>query len=280
MRIVPQELWDRAKARQKDLDARKPGLWRRNRPRYLLSGLIKCGECGGGYSKINTTHYGCSATRNKGESVCTNRKTIAKDRLEDAVLAALQTHLMSDELVEIFCQAYTSHLNVLRAERDRIKKARVAEKTRLEKDADNLIQAIKDGIDTRMVKRPLERISARLDELEDLIAEDQDSEPPKPLVHPAMAKRYRSEVENLRKALEHKDARTEASEHLRALIGKIVLTPESGRDELRIDLHGDLAGILQIATQKQVRPGNNTISGPNKIALVAGAGFEPATFGL
>jgi len=47
----------------------------------------------------------------------------------------------------------------------------------------------------------------------------------------------------------------------------------SGRKELRIDLHGDLAGILQIASQKQVRPGNKTISGPNKIALVAGAGF-------
>ena len=280
LRIVPQELWNKAKARQKDLDARKPGLWRRNRPRYLLSGLIKCGECGGGYSKINTTHYGCSATRNKGESVCTNRKTIARDRLEDAVLSALQTHLMSDKLVEIFCQEYTSQLNTLRAERDCARKARVAEKTRLEKDADNLIQAIKDGIDTRMVKRPLERLSARLDELEYLIAESQGNVPPKPLVHPAMAKRYRSEVENLRKALERTDARAEASEHLRGLIGKIVLTPEPGRKDLRIDLHGNLAGILQIASQKQVRPGNKTISGPNKIALVAGVGFEPTTFGL
>lgn len=48
----------------------------------------------------------------------------------------------------------------------------------------------------------------------------------------------------------------------------------------RIDLHGDLAGILQIATQKQVRPRTILDSGPNKIALVAGAGFEPTTFGL
>ena len=95
-----------------------------------------------------------------------------------------------------------------------------------------------------------------------------------------MAKRYRSEVENLRKALESQEARAEASEHLRGLIGKIVLTPQSGPKDLRIDLHGDLAGILQIASQKQARPGNKTISGPNKIALVAGAGFEPATFGL
>jgi site-specific DNA recombinase len=56
LRIVPQKLWDMAKARQKDLDARQPGMWQRNRPRYLLSGLIECGVCGGGYAKVNTTH--------------------------------------------------------------------------------------------------------------------------------------------------------------------------------------------------------------------------------
>ncbi len=93
------------------------------------------------------------------------------------------------------------------------------------------------------------------------------SEPPKPLVHPAMAQRYRLEVKNLRKALEHKDVRAEPAEHLRALIGKIVLTPEPGREDLRIHLHGDLAGILSIASQK-VRPGKTPFlvtSGPNNV---------------
>ena len=103
---------------------------------------------------------------------------------------------------------------------------------------------------------------------------------PKPLSPLAMENRYRKEVENLKQALDRNDARAEASEHLRGLTGKIVLTPEPRRDQLRIDLHGDLAGILQITSQKQVRPGNTLDSGPNKIALVAGAGFEPATFGL
>jgi hypothetical protein len=273
LRIVPQALWDKAKTRQKELDARTPGLWRRKRPRYLLSGLVQCGECRGGFSKINHTHYGCSASRNKGESVCTNRKTMAREKLERAVLSALQTHLMRDDLVEVFCQEYTNHLNALCAEQDRARKSRVAEKRRLEKELENLITSIKNGIDTRLVKGPLEHVSARLEELETLIAPTEGSEPPKPLVHPAMAQRYRLEVKNLRKALESKDARAEAADHLRALIGKIVLTPEPGRDDLRIDLHGDLAGILSIASQKRVRPGkapNGDASGPNKITLVAG----------
>ena len=106
---------------------------------------------------------------------------------------------------------------------------------------------------------------------------------PAPLLHPAMAQRYRREVENLRNALDRQDGRGEAAEHLRGLIEKIVLTPEKGRDDLRIDLHGDLAGILSIASRKRARPGkapDDNLSGPNKIALVAGVGFEPTTFGL
>jgi len=125
LRIVPQELWDLAKARQRNLDAREPGLWQRNRPRYLLSGLVKCGMCGGGYAKINATHYGCAASKNKGESFCTNRKAIAREKLESAVLSALQTHLMRDDFLEIFCAEYAKHLNALRAAQDCARNARM-----------------------------------------------------------------------------------------------------------------------------------------------------------
>jgi hypothetical protein len=117
-----------------------------------------------------------------------------------------------------------------------------------------------------MIKDESKYIADRLEELEAEESQQQEQPPPKPLVHPAMANRYRQEVENLKESLNRKNARAEASEHLRALIGKIVLTPEPGRDELRIDLRGDLAGILQIASQKQVRPGNKTVSGPNKMS--------------
>ncbi len=68
---------------------------------------------------------------------------------------------------------------------------------------------------------------------------------------------------------------------------------EISQDDLSIDLYGDLAGILTIAskenamknmTQKEKRLGqiavnDNYLSKPS-VALVAGAGFEPTTFGL
>ena len=52
-RIIDQELWDRVKARQAELDSSRggkgsQGYWDRRRPRYLLTGLMTCGVCGGG----------------------------------------------------------------------------------------------------------------------------------------------------------------------------------------------------------------------------------------
>ena len=75
------------------------------------------------------------------------------------------------------------------------------------------------------------------------------------------------------------DVRSEAAEALRALIDKVVLTPsEDGYD---IDLHGDLAGILTLASGAKAK---TAVAGMAKavsqVSLVAGAGFEPATFRL
>ncbi len=83
------------------------------------------------------------------------------------------------------------------------------------------------------------------------------------------------------------------AEHLRTLIDKIVLTLVPGRQDLSIDLYGDLAGILSIASKenamkialaKEKRPrqmavNDNHPSEPS-VVLVVGVGFEPTTFGL
>ena len=45
----------------------------------------------------------------------------------------------------------------------------------------------------------------------------------KPLFHPAMASRFYQAVKDLRNGLNTEDSRSEASEHLRALVDKIAL---------------------------------------------------------
>ncbi len=100
-------------------------------------------------------------------------------------------------------------------------------------------------------------------------------EPP-PLLHPSMADLYRTKVEELAAALQREDTRLEASEMLRGLIDSIVLTPEKG--QLRIELRGNLAAMLTAAQQTKRSPETGDLLVP--VQLVAGAGFEPATFGL
>lgn len=182
-----QPLWEAAKARQKELDKRSGNLGSRKRPQYFLSGLLVCGSCGGGFSKINSERYGYSSARNKGESVCTNKKTIKRDLLEGKVLNALQSHLMRDELVQVFCEEYARRMNALRAAQNAALASRKTEAAKLAKEKENIIQAIKDGVPASIVKDELERVAKRQDELAALM-ESQDVEP-RPLIHPTMLRR-------------------------------------------------------------------------------------------
>ena len=67
----------------------------------------------------------------------------------------------------------------------------------------------------------------------------------------------------------------EAREAVRALVDEISLTPRNG--VLSIEMKGNLAAMLG-AAQNAKRPPEGDLS--QQLALVAGAGFEPATFGL
>ncbi len=65
-------------------------------PRCILSGLTKCGCCGGGYSMISSAMLGCSTARNK--ETCDNKLNIRRDELESRVLKAIRYQLMDPSL--------------------------------------------------------------------------------------------------------------------------------------------------------------------------------------
>ena len=272
MRIVDGALWEKVKDRQKNLRNEK-AFYDKQRPRKLLSYLLKCGACGGGLSKISATLYGCSTARNKG--TCDNRLTVRQDELEGLVLAALQSRLMDPTLVEEFCAEYTRHLNALRNEKNAALHAAKAELTRLAKERGNLIQAIKDGVPASEIKDDLARLTARREELEALL--DGTAKEPV-LLHPNMAGYYRQQVADLTKALNAEENRAEAADLIRSLVDRITLTPNAD-GKLDIDLYGDLAGILTMATNKD-RPLQKSDPSVVQVKLVAGVGFGfDRTFG-
>ena len=85
-----------------------------NRPRYLFSGLTKCGVCGAGFIIGSANRLMCSGARDQG--TCSNRLTIRRDEVEQRVLDALQEKLLRHDLFEEFCEEFTREMNRLRME--------------------------------------------------------------------------------------------------------------------------------------------------------------------
>jgi site-specific DNA recombinase len=96
------------------------------------------------------------------------------------------------------------------------------------------------------------------------------------LLHPHMADVYREKVGSLCRGLESEESRTGAVDAIRGLIETILLEPDG--EQLKITLKGDLAGMLNAARDSKRSPDTGDLL--VQIKLVAGAGFEPATFGL
>jgi site-specific DNA recombinase len=191
------------------------------------------------------------------------------------VLSALQERLMDPALLEEFCAEYTAHLNRLRGAKNASLAAAKAELDKLTREKERLIQAIKDGVPASEIRDDLARIAARREELEALI-EGTTEEPV--LLHPNMAAHYRHQVANLTQALTAEENRAEAADLLRSLLDRIELTPND-QGKLEIDLYGDLAGILSLAANKDT-PLEASDPSVQQVKVVAGAGFEPATFRL
>ena len=308
LRILDDALWQAVKDRQQEIrhdvagdstdssagdrmpehrmpDQRMPGHpralhpERARRPAYLLSGLLKCGACGGGYSKISQTHYGCSRARNQG--TCSNTLTIRRDILEERVLEGLRHNLMQPDAVKLFVEEFNAELNRLWATRTAGRSAQERDLARVQKDLDRAVDAVLAGLRSTEIQDRLTALEARKADLQASLATPAE---PMPALHPGIADVYARKVADLSASLNDPAFRQEASRALRALIEEVRLLPDNGA--LAVELYGELGSLLSLCgsgsgsgvrTQERPRGG---AGGALQITLVAGVGFEPTTFRL
>lgn len=83
-------------------------LNRAHRRHFVLSGLLKCGLCGGDYTIIAKDRYGCAARTKSG--TCANGATIKRASVERRVLGALQDHMLRPESLAAFIESTTHSL--------------------------------------------------------------------------------------------------------------------------------------------------------------------------
>ncbi|WP_372006891.1 recombinase family protein [Tistrella mobilis] len=245
---------------------------RARKPPHLLSGLVKCGVCGASYTVIGNDRLGCAGFRERGD--CSNNRTVTRLHIEERVLVALQTQLADPDLIGEYVRAYhAERKRLLQAARSGLdaKRKRIGE---LSAGIERIVDHVVAGTATAGL---MDRLAAMEEEKASLASElaalDTDANAPIDL-HPGVAEKYRRTAADLHghlRALEHDPNRETLFADIRRLIEKVVVIPTGKRKPVDLEVHGLLASLLSVKTN----------TGPEfRGMVVAGAGFEPATFRL
>lgn len=165
MRIVEDQLWARVKQRQGEIDAtprvqaiRKTRFWEKTRAKHLLTGLLRCGCCGGGFASVGKDYLARAAARKQG--TCTQNRSFKRGELEGIVLDLLRQRLMRPKAVAAFITSVAREMNVGRAEESAERVRLEAEQGKLIRRVDGLYEAIADGLHTTGLKAKLEELEA------------------------------------------------------------------------------------------------------------------------
>jgi len=273
LRIIDNELWDRVQA-IKGRYTSQVGNKRQTKKR-LLTGLVKCGSCGGSMTIINRERYSCSAKRERG--TCDSPVGIKAIELEDRVLIGLKDILFGNkDLVDVFVTEF-------KAEVIRLRKQRGNRERMVQKDMNKVNAALKrcltfitegDG-DPGLVRDELKSLEVRKKDLErQLLAADEDRNIE---VHPNIAELYAKKVMELQSLLIDETTRSQAMDIIRSMIDHIEIHVGSERGNPDVILSGALAQILAYAQQNKTAASNGS---DGRVLMVAGVGFEPTTFRL
>ena len=225
---------------------------------------------------IGRERYACSARREQG--TCTNATSIKAQELEQRVFNRLQSILLGrEETMTAFTEAF--HAEVKRRQTNTSSQKTVVQKELLKVETD-----IKRCVDLLLHSdTPMESIRNTLEELEvqkrTLTRElSLQTEEDKIVLHPNIGELYARKIGDLNSLLQNEATKHHATEIIRSLIEKIVVSPTGQSGKSEVVLHGALASILAYANdtaQSGVLP-----SGVGRVLLVAGVGFEPTTFRL
>jgi site-specific DNA recombinase len=283
LQIISDELWQRVKERQDKLQAtygvRKGGgvlIPRSATSPYLLSGILKCGSCGAnliiisGYdSSGHHPRYGCSQHFNRG--ACSNSLTVRRDWIEGRLLDELQNYVLQRDAVEYVLEEFGNHIKGAFATLSNQMAKMRERKQKLEGELRRLAAtAAETGPSAFLVEAISEREKQLRDISDQLLAGGASSVD----AHLSDIRNFiMGKMGDLRALLagDPAPARKELLKH----VSEIRMMPQVGDGKGHYVAKGEwkLLGNEQDA-MSALR------SADREIRVVAGAGFEPATFGL
>jgi site-specific DNA recombinase len=271
LRIIESDLWSEVQA----IKRRHSSRWgnKRQTKKRLLTGLLKCGRCGGGMTISRGDRYYCSARREKG--TCDANRGIAAPELEERVLAGVKDLLLGNQtLVDEFVAEFKRELVRLRSERYGADRRILKELQDVDRGIKRCVEFIAGGegepasVRDRLIQ--LEERKRKLSEGLKITTRTTDIE-----IHPNLPHLYRRKVMELQQVLNDEATRPQAVETIRSLMIRIEVSPGEARGHCDIVVVGALAQVLSFAQRKAGLPSDAGTS-----LMVAGVGFEPTTFRL
>ena len=143
---------------------------------YLLSSIIRCGECGYAFQgnkrldKYKNTYvsYRCGCRKSKRD--CRNRE-IKRDYIEEFVLTELEKYILNDEAIPILSRELNKRLkNKINSNSEDIKSLEL-KLSKVDKEIENILSAIMRGIVNLTLKEKLNELEENKSNLEVNISE-------------------------------------------------------------------------------------------------------------
>jgi site-specific DNA recombinase len=244
LRIVDDALWAAVSARRARFDGTRAEQQRR--PKRLLSGLVRCGCCGGRYIVIGAEKWGCGNRRQRGD--CANSRTIQTHLLEARVLAGLQEQLLAPDVVAEVVREYHRASRERELEDQKARRGAERRRDQAQGRVERLLRAVTDGgSEFAEIRSALARARDELAAAE--LALVDSSAGAVIALHPGIAEDYRRAIVGLRELLEDPDDERvhAARRNIRSLIDQVIVSPAQSGKGTSIALEGRLAAILGLA---------------------------------
>ncbi|AGT09983.1 recombinase family protein [Paracoccus aminophilus] len=276
LRIIEQDLWEKVQAMiEPKPHATQSDRAKMRRPVRPLSGLLRCGACGGGMSakgkdKSGRTRIEC--TRHSSSRSCPAPRTWYLDLVEEAVIGLLRRELDKPDLLKLYVAEY----NRARAEFAAANVQRRGKMERrihqLDSEISRLVQFVTRGIgDTDRIAHEYE---AKCAELTDAKLELSLEPPPLSAVtlHPMAMEGYRKDLLTLAPIMgaDHSGGSASFASTLRKLIESVTVS-ETAAGQMEVIVTGHLRALIDAPRMSRKHSGGT---------MVAEEGFEPPTQGL
>jgi site-specific DNA recombinase len=244
---------------------------------YLLSGVMKCARCGHafqGYSshsrkhrktgeKILTRYYACGGYVNKGNAVC-ERTLVSMKQVEGYVLERMNLRvreLLADGGKRKLRDAIAKELRSCGPDPKEERRRTEARLKSIDADINRLLDSL-TPVNKEFVDKKLVGLGSEQKELQEELK--QSEVVPEGQINPdELAEQIVTGLVGFEELL-GQGTPEERKELVRAFVEKLVIDPDAGK------------GVLYI----RQFPASFAETGKASFNMVAGAGFEPATFGL